>query len=71
MNDIPVWAIWLMIVTGAFVLGIGIGYLLQGPQAWRPGTEVWKLRHENEMMKLKLDEVGKWMDRKKKTPLPP
>ena len=67
MSEIPVWAIWLMVVTGAFVLGIGIGYLLQGPKTWRPG-EVWQLRHDNEMMRLKLEEVGKLVDRHKKTP---
>ena len=67
MSEIPTWAIWLMIVAGAFVLGIGIGYLLQGPETWRPG-EVWKLRHDNEAMRLKLAEVGRWVDGHKKTP---
>ena len=67
MSEIPVWAIWLMIVTGAFVLGIGIGYLLQGPQTWRPG-EVWQLQLDNEVMRLKLEEVGQFLDKHKKTP---
>jgi len=64
MSEIPTWAIWLMIVAGAFVLGIGIGYLLQGPETWRPG-EVWKLRHDNERMRLKLKEVGEFLDKHK------
>jgi len=62
MSEIPVWAIWLLIVVLALVVGIGIGYLLQGPETWRPG-EVWKLRHDNEIMRLKLAEVGKFVDR--------
>jgi len=68
MSEIPVWAIWLMIVAGAFVLGIGIGYLLQGPKTWRPGAEVWRLRYDNEMMRLKLAKVGELVDRHKKPP---
>jgi len=68
MSEIPVWAIWLIIVGLAFLAGVGIGcYLLQGPQTWRPG-EVWQLRHDNEMMRLKLEEVGRLVDRHKKTP---
>jgi len=58
MSEIPVWAIWLMIVMGAFVLGIGIGYLLQLSLAWR-------LRHDNEVMRLKLEEVGEFLDKHK------
>ena len=61
MSEIPVWAIWLMIVAGAFVLGIGVGYLLQLSLAWR-------LRHDNEEMRLKLVEVGQWVDRNRKPP---
>jgi len=67
MSEIPAWAIWLLIVVVALVVGIGIGYLLQGPKTWRPG-EVWKLRHDNEEMRLKLAEVGRWVDGHKKTP---
>ena len=67
MSEIPVWAIWLMIVAGAFMLGIGIGYLLQGPKTWRPGAEVWKLWHDNEVMRLKLQEVGEFIDRHTKS----
>ena len=58
MSEIPVWAIWLMVVMGAFVLGIGIGYLLQLSLAWR-------LRHDNEVMRLKLEEVGEFLDKHK------
>uniref|UniRef100_A0A6H1ZF34 Lipopolysaccharide assembly protein A domain-containing protein n=1 Tax=viral metagenome TaxID=1070528 RepID=A0A6H1ZF34_9ZZZZ len=61
MFEIPTWAIWLMIVMGACVLGIGIGYLLQLSLTWR-------LRHDNEVMRLKLKEVGEFVDRYKKTP---
>ena len=69
MSEIPVWAIWLLIVVLALVVGIGIGYLLQGPKTWRPGDEeILKLRHDNEMMRLKLAEVGRWVDGHKKTP---
>ena len=39
MPDIPVWAIWLLIVALTFVLGIGVGYLLPGPKTWRPGDK--------------------------------
>ena len=60
MSEIPVWAIWLLIVVLALV--VGIGYLLQGPDTWRPG-EVWKLRHDNERMRLKLKEVGEFVGR--------
>ena len=67
MTEIPIWAIWLVIVTSAFVLGIGIGYLLQGPKTWRPG-EVWQLRYDNEVMRLKLEEVGRLLDKHKKAP---
>lgn len=35
---IPIWMIWMMVVGGAFLVGVGIGYLLQGPETWRP----WK-----------------------------
>ena len=63
MSEIPVWAIWLIIVDLAFLVGVGIGcYLLQCPQTWRPG-EVWQLRHDNEVMRLKLEEVGRFVDR--------
>ena len=67
MSEIPVYMIWPVIVGLAFLSGVGIGYLLQGPKTWRPG-EVWKLRHDNERMRLKLQEVGEFVDRYKKTP---
>ncbi|MBC8391515.1 MAG: hypothetical protein H8E17_02970 [Deltaproteobacteria bacterium] len=63
MSEIPVWAIWLIIVTGAFVVGIGVGYLLQGPKTW-PG-EVWKLRHDNEVMRLQLKEISELAEQKR------
>ena len=69
MSEIPVWAIWLLIVVLALVVGIGIGYLLQGPKTWRPGDEeILKLIYDNEMMRLKLAEVGRWVDRNRKPP---
>ena len=64
MSEIPAWAMWLVVVGLAFLSGIGIGYLLQGPKTWRPG-EVWKLRHDNEVMRLKLEEVGEFLDKHK------
>ena len=62
MSEIPVYMIWLGVVALAFALGIVVGCILQGPETWRPG-EVWKLRHDNEMMRLKLAEVGEFVDR--------
>ena len=63
MSEIPVWSIWLMIVAGAFVLGVGIGYLLQGPQTWRPGSKGWRLKQDNRDMREKLVQVGELVDR--------
>ena len=48
MNEIPIyapivllhfppWAIWTAMVCVAFFLGVGVGWLLQGPEKWRPG----------------------------------
>ncbi len=34
--EIPTWAIWTGIVAVAFVVGLGIGYFLKGPEKWRP-----------------------------------
>jgi len=66
MSEIPVYMIWLLVGL-AFLSGVGIGYLLQGPATWRSG-EVWQLRHDNEEMRLKLVEVGQWVDRNRKPP---
>jgi len=66
MSEIPVWAIWFVIVCFAFAVGLGFG-LLHGPQTWRPGDkEILKLRHDNEVMRLKLEEVGRLIDRIRK-----
>jgi len=67
MSEIPAYMIWLVVVALAFALGIVVGCILKGPKTWRPG-EVWKLRHDNERMRLKLAEVGRWVDRNRKPP---
>jgi len=36
---IPIWAIWMAVVFGAFLVGVGIGLLLKGPEKWRPGNK--------------------------------
>jgi len=36
LNEMPMWAIWTIMVTVAFVVGIGVGVLLQIPEMWRP-----------------------------------
>jgi len=66
MSEIPVYMIWLGVVALAFALGIVVGCILKGPKTWRPG-EVWKLRHDNEAMRLKLQEVGEFIDRHTKS----
>jgi len=38
LKEIPIWAIWSGVVVVAFIVGLGWGYLLQGPETWRP----WK-----------------------------
>ena len=36
MELIPTWAIW---IGGAFLIGVGLGWLLKGPKPWLPGDK--------------------------------
>ena len=39
LKEIPIWMIWMAIVFGAFIVGVGVGCLLQGPEKWLPGKK--------------------------------
>jgi len=32
-----IWILWLILLTVAFLIGIGIGYFAKGPDKWTPG----------------------------------
>jgi len=70
MSEIPVYMIWLIVVAVAFILGIGVGCALKGPQTWRPGSKGWRLQQDNRAMREMLEKVGRLVDKHKEAPGP-
>ena len=39
LHGLPFWMIWSGMIGLALILGVGIGYLLRGPDKWTPKSK--------------------------------